>query len=292
MALKQPRTLFGVHSVTTYNRLTGVPYGTARVIQGSTFALEGDTIELFGGSQRFAWAIEDGDISAELSFSVSEYPNWLFELFGGKAPTQGTAEASGFVSTLTDKNGSSVVDAVTGIATVAAIPSTGAANLKFGKYAVRATGPAAIKVYALSNVDFGRGTLGDFTDDSLEIAEFTGITSGQDLDIIAFGLRLDAGSGTIGMTAGHTATFEVRPVNTFNREVAIGGIADVFPEFGALIYTQKSGNGAIFEIEAFKMKAIGITLGAERKAFAQNDYTAKASYDSAKDAVCNIREVE
>lgn len=292
MSLKQPRTLFGVHSVTTYNRLTGVPYGTARVIQGSTFALEGDTIELFGGSQRFAWAIEDGDITAELSFSVSEYPNWLFELFGGKAPTQGTAEASGFVSTLVDKAGVSLVNATTGILSVGAIPSTGAPNLKFGKYAVKATAAAAVKVFALSNVDFGRGTLGDFTDDSLEIAEFTGIASDATLDIPAFGLRLTAGSGTIGMTVGDTATFEVRPVNTFNREVKIGGIADVFPEFGALIYAQKSGTGAVFEIEAYKMKAIGITLGAERKAFAQNDYTAKASYDSAQDAVCKIREVE
>lgn len=292
MALNQPRTLFGVHSVTTYNRTTGIPYGTARVIQGSTFALEGDTIELFGGSQRFSWAIEDGDITAELSFSVSEYPNWLFELFGGKAPTQGTSEASGFVSTITDKKGTSVVAATTGIASVAAIPSTGAANLKFGKYAVKATAADAIKVYALSNVDFGRGTLGDFTDDTLEIASFTGITTGQTLDIVAFGLRLTAGSGTIGMTIGDTAEFEVRPVNTFNREVKIGGIADVFPEFGALIYAQKSGTGAVFEIEAYRMKAIGITLGAERKAFAQNDYTAKASYDSSKDAVCRIREVE
>jgi hypothetical protein len=292
MALSQPRSIFGVHSVTPYNRVTGLPYGTARVVQGSTFALEGDTIELFGGSQRFSWAIEDGDITAELSFSVSEYPNWLFELFGGKAPTQGVAEASGFVSTLTDKSGSSLVDATTGIATVGVIPSTGAANLKFGKYVVKATAAAAIKVYALSNVDFGRGTLGEFTDDTLEIAEFTGITTGQQLDLTAFGLRLTAGSGTIGMTTGHTATFEVRPVNTFNREVKIGGIADVFPEFGALIYAQKSGNGAVFEIDAFRMKAIGITLGAERKAFAQNDYTAKASYDAAKDAVCLIREIE
>lgn len=292
MPLNQPRVLFGVHSVTAYRRADGTPYGTARVVQGSTFALEGDTIELFGGSQRFAWAIEDGDISAELSFSVSEYPNWLFELFGGKAPTQGMAEASGNVSTLVDKKGLTLTDAVTGIASVAVIPTTGAPNLKFGKYAVKATAADAVKVYALSNVDFGRGQEADFINDDLEIASFTGITSAQVLAITAFGLQLTAGSGTLAMTVGDTATFEVRPVNTFNREVKVGGIADSFPEFGALIYAQKSGTGAIFEIEAYRMKSIGLTLGAERKAFSQNDYTAKASYDSVENAVCRVREVE
>lgn len=292
MPLSQPRVLFGVHSVTAYRRSDGTPYGTSRVVQGSTFTLEGDTIELFGGSQRFAWAIEDGDVSAELSFSVSEYPNWLFELFGGKAPTQGTAEASGNVSTLTDKKGTSLVSPTVGIASVAVIPTTGAPNLKFGKYAVKATAADAIKVFALSNVDFGRGQEADFTNDALEIAEFTGITAAQQLDIVAFGLRLTAGSSAPTFTIGDTATFEVRPINTFNREVKVGGISDIFPEFGALIYAQKSGTGAIFEIEAYRMKSIGLTLGAERKAFSQNDYSAKASYDSAENAVCRVREVE
>jgi len=292
MSLSQPRVLFGVHSVTTYRRSDATPYGTARVVQGSTFKLEGDTIELFGGSQRFAWAIEDGDISAELSFSVSEYPNWLFELFGGKAPTQGTAEASGNISALTDKKGTSVVAATGLTASIIPIPTTGAANLKFGQYVVKATDADEVKVYVKSNVDFGRGLEADFLTDDLEIATITGITTGSTHDVAAFGLRFTAGASATAMTVGDTATFEVRPINTFNRQVKVGGISDTFPEFGALIYAQKSGTGAIFEVEAYRMKSIGISLGADRKAFAQNDYSAKASYDSVENAVCKIREVE
>lgn len=291
MPLSQPRVLFGVHSVTTLRRTDGTPYGTARVVQGSTFKLEGDTIELFGGSQRFAWAIEDGDISAELSFSVSEYPNWLFELFGGKAPTQGTAEPSGNVSTATNKLGTSVISA-TGIASVVVIPTTGAAQLKMGRYAIKATGAAAFKLYILSNIDFGRGNTVDFTDDTMEIASQTGLTSGQVINLADFGLRITMGASAPAMTVGDSAIFEVRPINTFNREVKVGGISDTFPEFGAIIYAQKSGTGAIFEVEAYRMKSIGISLGADRKAFAQNDYSAKASYDSVQNAVCRIREIE
>jgi hypothetical protein len=291
MSLSQPRVLFGVHSVTCLRRNDGTPYGTARVISGSTFKLEGDTIELFGGSQRFAWAIEDGDINAELGFSVSEYPNWLFEIFGGKAPTQGTAEASGNVSSITNKFGSTVVSAA-GIASVVVIPSTGAAQLKMGKYVIKATGAAAFKLYALSNIDFGRGNVVDFTDDTMEVASQTGLTSAQVINLADFGLRITMGASAPAMVTGDTAVFEVRPINTFNREVKVGGISDNFPEFGALIYAQKRGTGAIFEIEAYRMKSIGINLGAERKAFAANDYTAKASYDSVENAVCRIREVE
>ena len=291
MPLSQPRTLFGVHSLTPYNRQTMIPYGQTLVLQGSTFALEGNLIELKGGSSRFTWAVEDGDIDASLNFTVSEYPNWLFELFGGKAPTQGTAEPSGNISAIADVFGTSVV-AATGIATVTAIPSTGAANLKMGKYVVKATGAAAFKVYCLSDVDFGRGTDGTFVDDSLEIFSQTGATTGTTYDITAFGLRITMGASATAMVTDDTASFDVRPINTFNRSVRIGGIADNFPEFGCIIYAQKSGSGALFEIDAFKMKAIGLNLGAERKAFGQSEYSAKASYDTVKNGICDIREVE
>jgi hypothetical protein len=291
MALSKPRTIFGVHSVTPYSRTTKIPYGEAQVLQGSTFAMEGDTISLLGGSNKFSWQIEDGDIDATLSFTVSEYPNWLFELFGGKAPTQGTAETSGNISAVVDFNGTSVV-AATGIASVTAIPSTGAPNLKFGKYTIEATAADAFKVYASSDADFGRGTDGSFLDDSLAIFSQTGATTGSTYDITAFGLRITMGASATAMVAGDTAIFEVRPINTFNRSVRIGGIADTFPEFGCLIYAQKSGSGALFEIDAFKMKAIGMNLGADRKAFGQSEYSAKASYDQTLNGICDIREVE
>jgi len=291
MPLSKPRTIFGVHSVTPYSRTTKIPYGEAQVLKGSTFTMEGSTIELKAGSNKFSWQIEDGDIEATLAFTVSEYPNWLFELFGGKAPTVGTAESSGNVSAIVDFNGISVV-AATGITSVTAIPSTGAADLKMGKYVVAATSANSFKVYCLSDVDFGRGTDGTYINDSLEIANFTGLTSGVTSDITAFGLRITMGASTPAMVTGDTATFEVRPINTFNRTVKIGGIADSFPEFGCVIYAQKSGSGALFEIDAFKMKAIGITLGAERKAFAESEYSAKASYDQVQNGICAITEVE
>jgi len=289
MALSQPRTLFGVHSITPYSRRDGLPFGTARVLQGSTFKLEGDTIELKGGSNRFSWQVEDGDINATLAFTVSEYPNWLFQLFGGKAPTQGSAEPSGGVSAMADKYGTSVV-AATGL--LATVTVTTDADLKMGKYVVKATASDAVEIYAMSDVDFGRGTDDSFDNDALLIDTWTGITSGSTHLVANHGITLTAGASATSMTIGDTAEFEVRPVNTFNREVVIGGIADEFPEFGCVLYAQKSGSGAVFEIDAYKMKSIGIGLGAERKAYGQSEYTAKAAYDAVKKGMCRIREVE
>lgn len=291
MALSQPRTIFGVHSITPYSRTTRLPYGIAQIVQAGSFTLEGALVELKGGSNRFSWQIEDGDIDATLAFTVSEYPNWLMELFGGKAPTQGSSEPFGNVSAITDFFGSSVVGA-TGILSVSVTPVVGAADLKFGKYVVKATGADSFKVYCYSNADFGRGADGDYTDDSLEVFTKTGATTGELIDIPNFGLRITMGASAPAMVSGDTASFQVRPPNTFNRSVVLGGIADSFPEFGCVVFAQKSGTGALVEIDVFKLKAIGLGLGAERKAFGQSEYSAKASYDQSRNGICEIREVE
>lgn len=290
MGLSQPKTIFGIHSMTPYDRESLKPYGTARVLQGSTLTLEGETVELFGGSNKFAWAIEDGDFTtAEIAFTMSEYPNWLFQLFGGKAPTQRSAEQDGDVTDLENKKGSSIVGAE---GLLAAVTVDTAANLKTGSYVIVADDTDAFSVYAMSDVDFGRGAELDFIDDSLKIAEFTSVAGeGSTHAIPALGIEFVAGASAADFTVGDTATFEVRAINQESRDVVIGGIADVFPEFGAFLYAQKSGSGQIFEIEAFKCKALGLGLGAERKQFGENDYTATLTYDAAKNGILRIREV-
>jgi hypothetical protein len=261
-----------------------------RVLQGSTFNLEGSDVELFGGSNNFSWAVEQGDINASFEFSVSEYPNWLFEVFGGKAPTVGTAEASGNITTLTNKSGSSMVGAAGLLGTITASTP---ANLKFGKYVVQATAADAFKVYGLSDVDFGRGAALDFTNDTMELAEFTSVVGSGSTHVVAgLGITFTTGASAAAFVSGDTAIFEIRPVNTFNRSVKIGGISDTFPEFSAVLYLQKRASGAVIQCDVYKLKASGLSIGAERKAFSQNDYTALASYDSQENAVFEFKEVE
>lgn len=292
MALSAPRVIFGVHSVSPYNRSTGEFYGILKVLGGSSISLSGETIDLMGGSSQYPWASEDGNIEAEMSLKPKEYPDFLFTLFLGKAPTTNPAEASGNASAVTNKFGTSVVNATTGITSSLTVGT--AADLKFGKYVVKAASATTVNVYFSSDADIARGTNGEYQDDLLKItASALTITSGMPTAIPNFGLSLNGGSGTIGMTTGDTAIFEIRPVNSASTTVTIGSASDsLFPEFGAIVMAQKRGNQEMVEIDALRCKGIGLPIGFEEKAWSEAEIKAKLLYDSAQDGVFKMRHVK
>lgn len=292
MALSDPRIVYGIHSVTPYNRTTGEFYGTAKVLDSSSISVSSELISLTGGSQKFPWAVENGLSTAEISLSVSQYDDFLLELAYGKAPTQNAAEATGSVTTVTNKSGSSVVSATTGIASVD-VTSGDEGDLKFGKYVVKVTDAAAdtVTVYASSDVDFARGNDGDFTSDLLAIGDVVISGTGGTSNLSDYGLEFTGGSGTIALTDGDTATFEVRPSNSKSMDVVIGGASDVVPEIGMLIYAQQRGNGELFEIDVYRAKLTGLPFGFTKNEFSVAEITAQAFYDSAKNGVMALRHV-
>ncbi len=284
------RLLYGIHSVTPYNTADGTYYGMLRVLKGSELALKGSITELRGGSNRYPWDNEDGAISADLNLDCMEYPDFLFQLFLGKTPSTVNAEASGNVSALTAKLGSSVI-ASTGF--LSSIGNTTPADFKFGTYVLKVTGATAVKIYWSSNIDALRGTAaGDYTDDTLLIQTISPVTTSLSTVITGHGITLVSGGGTIGMTVGDTATFSVRPVSTgSNITATFGGLSDIFPEFGALLYSQKRANNEMFEIDVFRAKAVGVMLGAKEKAFSGWQVNAKCAYDQTRLGVFSIRHI-
>lgn len=291
MALSNPRLIFGVHTFTPYSRTTGLPYGMVRVLGSSSLSLSGELIKLEAGSYKYAWGIEEGVISAELSLTVKEYPDFLFELFLGKGPTSNAAEAAGSVTTIENKYGTSVV-ASTGIASVG-LKSGSSSSVKFGWYVVKAASATTVNVYAASNIDFLTGTDLTFQDDDLKItASALTIATSTAVEIPGTGLELTGGAGTIGMTENDTAIFQSRPINTGSMDVTIGGTSDTFPEFGAIVLAQKRGNAQMFEVDVLKCKAVGLPIGFNEKEWSTAEITAEAYYDSTEDAVLKIRQVD
>lgn len=293
MALSDPRAVFGIHSVTPYSRTTGEFYGTLKVLDSSSFSLSGELIELTGGSNKYPWAVEDGPFTAELTLAFGQYDDFLYELFLGKAVTANAAEATGSVSAITNKNGTSTVDATTGIASVG-VTSGDHGDLKFGKYVVKVASSTTVDLYVSSDVDFARGTDGSYTNDLLLIE--SGITIPGTSGTVAsanYGLEFTGGSGAIAMTTGDTATFSVRPPNTSSMDVVIGGASDSFPEMGMILMAQKRGGstGELFEIDVYRVKAIGMPFGFTKNEWSVAEITAKAFYDSAQNGVCAIRTV-
>lgn len=296
MSLSEPRSIFNVHSISPYSRTDGLFYGTLRVLENSSVNVSAETIALQGGTNKFDWQVEVGAMTAELSLSFSEYPNFVFELFAGNAPTSNSAEASGSVTTLTDKLGT-VVNATTGIASIG-IKSGSESSLKFGKYVIKTVSETTVDVYFSSDLDIGRGVNGEMQTDLLKItaSALTVPGIGAVVEIPNFGLEITGGSGTVALVAlgaaGDTATFEVRPPNTGSMDVTIGQLSDQnFPEFGAIIMAGKQSDGQMVEIDALKCKAAGLPIGMARNSFSPAEVTVKMMYDSVQDGVYKVRHV-
>lgn len=286
MAKSQPRSIFGIHEITFYNRQTGVPYGSLQVLGNGTFEMAGEQIKLKGGSNKFDWAVEQGNIETSINLTLKEYPDFIMELFLGKAPTPIAGSLVGTLSTLANKKGTSIVNGTNGISVVVA--TTGdEADLKFGKYVLEATDTDEVKIYALTNVDFQNGTNADYLDDDLSIVATEVITAGAN-PIADFGFTL-TGVGTPNFTVGDTAVFEVLPPHQGASEVVIGGLTDNFPSFGALIVTQKQASGEMFEIDCPNCLGSGLNLGGAEKAFTETPLTASVAYDASLGGIAKIR---
>lgn len=294
MALTDPRILYGIHSITPWSRGNtslekGMPYGILKVIGSGSIALSSDIEQLFAGSNKFAWAAESKTVSAEISAKVKAYPGFLFQLFLGATVTDSGADAAGSTGTFANQKGTSVFSATTGIATVTVIPTTGAADLKFGRYMLKATSTTAVKVYLLTDIDILRGTDESYVGDDLEVSGPHTITTGGTTDAASLGLRFTGGSGSIAFVVGDTASFEVKPPSTRDSLIKIGGSSDTFPEFGADLLAQKRATGELFEVRAFKCVGNGLPIGLEENTFSQPELKAIAQYDSVEDAVFKIR---
>tara|TARA_Y100000004_G_scaffold183002_1_gene230307 strand:- start:9372 stop:10247 length:876 start_codon:yes stop_codon:yes gene_type:complete len=290
MALSAPRSLFGIHSVSPYSRTDGTFFGELRVLENSSLSLSGETIDLLGGSNKFPWEAADGAITAEMSLAFSEYPDFVFELFLGNAPTTNAAEAGGSVSGFANVKGTTVKDAANGI-DVVELTAGDTADLKFGKYIIKATAAQTFDVFLSSDIDMGRGTDGSYLSDNLKIATGLSVSSGDAVEA-TFGLTFSK-VGTPAFTTGDTAEFYIRPINSSSMDVTIGATANqTFPNFGAVLYAQKKGDGQMLEIDAFNCKAVGMPINLQRNAFSAAEVTVKMLYDSAKDGVFKIRFVD
>lgn len=295
MGLSNPRIFFGVHSFTPYCRQTGLPYGTALVIGQSGFSLSGELASLNGGSNKYPWAVEETNITAELSLTVKQYEDWMMQLFLGKKPTKGT-ESTGAVANVADKNGT-VLNGTWGIDTVQ-VKTGQEEDLKFTRYVIRVVDKDAntVDVYAMSNIDFARGADKNFEDDLLKItSQPLTVADGAPVEVPGFGIEIVGGTlvdfAANNVENGNTVTFEVLPGNSANIAARFGGSADNFPEFGAIVVGQQRGNGEMVELDIFRLKAVGMPLGFQEKTFSEGEITAQAFYDSDKNGVFDLRHI-
>jgi hypothetical protein len=291
MALSTPRTLYGVHSLTLYNRSTFEPFGLIKIVGNLEIALSSSFNDLNGGSSRYPWDTEAGVIDTQISGTIKEIPDFAFEKFLGATATATAAEAAGNIGSLTNKNGTTVSSGTTGVASIAAI-SGSEADLKDGVYVIKAASATTIDLYCMTDVDFDKGTDKAFESDLLKItASPLTVGTSTTVNVTGFGLQLTGGSAPA-LTTGDTATFSVRKINAGNSVITVGASSSSFNDFGAFIASQKKSNGDVFDVQLFKCKAIGLPLGFSEAEWLNSDLTIKALYDSAENAVMRLRHIK
>jgi len=281
MPLTNPKTLYGIHSATFYNRTDRSPIAFLRVLGDASFELAGETEDLMGGSSMYPWDSEASSINSEISFTAREYPIEAMNLLLAGQISEYASVTAGRIDDIEDVNGSIYND--TGVEDVQLSVVEGETP-KEGEYVVVATAAGVVDVYGLSNVDFGTS---DYLDDTLKIATGLVITTSGETEVEGFGFKLVGGDSTdgIGMTIGNSMKFSVRRGAVSGVKMVVGQIGSTFDEFGCILTGQKSGSGAITYLDIYRCKAVGMPINFAEKAYSEWSISLKALYDSTKNGV-------
>jgi len=289
------RINYGIHNICPFRISDGRPYGTLKVLGSATMTLTSEFEELFGGSNKNAWAVEAKTISSEWVASVKSMPNFLFELFLGATVTDTAASATGTVGDFKNILASAsnpVLQASTGIdSVIAKVGST--VDLKDGIYIIKAKTATTVTVYALTDIEFKKlgaiNELSYLSDDLIIADDLAIVTAGAPTEIVGLGVEMIGGSGTIAMDIGDTARFSVRSAHNGVSEIHIGSDSTIFPEHRQLCLGGKRANGDTLELELYKVVGSGFGVPFEEQAFAIPELSMKLVYDSCEDKVATIR---
>lgn len=267
---------FGAKALIFYNRTTFKPVGIFRVISNVEFAREIEQIPLTGGHRNGPWAVEAGEPTNTLTATLMEFPDFAFTELDNATKTTTTGEdTTGNVGTITNKNGTSVVNATTGIASVALISGSGAL-LPLGKVVVVATAAKVVDVYLLGDVASGGIPV---TNELTLIASAVSIAdTGATVDIAAYGIRITSGSGTVAMTVGDTAYFTTRPANSKTTAIVMPDSSDVKILGCVLVFPKNSAKQQKI-VDFPKVAVAGTPFAANTREYAEFEMTATPLYD-------------
>jgi hypothetical protein len=272
--------LYGIHSVAILDRSNGyLPYtdGVFEIVGKVGLNFTYENVTLMGGSNPFPFAAEAGAASSEVSMTVRQMNQALAESVAGAITTLVTTSATGTVGTARNGKGTSCINATTGIASVTSL-SGSEADLKTGVYIIKVITATTVNIYGTTNADFNsNGTDVDFQDTSMKLlaANLT-ITAAGVSNATGFGFKLTGGSGTIAMTIGDTAVFEVVPAHTGIKQYSVGVTGQVPPYVGLYFVGQKQADGSNTTVFIPKVKLNGLPINMAEKAFSEFEVSGTA----------------
>ncbi|MHA1972971.1 MAG: hypothetical protein ACTSW1_08260 [Candidatus Hodarchaeales archaeon] len=239
MALSNQINTFGVHQITIEDLITGAMF-TMVGIQGAVPDLSQELIDLRTGSIKFPVASAPGEASGEVAITIAQYDAGVLEYFSpfatGAISEESSGDALGYVSSISNLVGTSVVNATTGIASIA-IDTGNESDLKLGDYIAVAASATTIDIYVNTNIN---GNV--YLDDALKITASPITIPDTGATVASEGVEYTGGSGTVGMTIGDKARFSVRPVNTYSMTHRMGMVNSSPKEFAMTIVGEQIGD--------------------------------------------------
>lgn len=240
-----PLTNFGVHQVTFTDIDDPSIMGTGKIIDNVTPDNNQEMIDLNGGSSAYSWASAPGLATGEIALVLKQYDKNILKFLNSNLADEtnivenASGDATGFTSAIVDAKGVSVVDAATGIASIAVDSST-VADLAFGDYAALAVSATTIDLYLNTDIS-GKAP---YIDENLKITATPITIPGTGGTVVSNGVEFTGGSGSVAFVTGDVATFSVRPINTYNLTNFIGKVGAAPKEFTLDVFSENI-NGRI-----------------------------------------------
>lgn len=229
---------FGIHQATFKDTLDPSVWATAKIVGSAEVDLKPELIKLTGGSALVPWAAAPSTASGEITLTIKQYDKDLLRFLApwisGSQVEAASGEASGSVTAITNAVGTSIVDATTGIASIAVGT---AADLAPGNYKVVATGAATVDLY-VDNDTTGKV---EFQDSTLKINTSPITIPGSGATVESQGIEFTGGSGTIALTTGDIATFTVNPISNYLLNSYFGKSGACLREFSFSVFSRCSG---------------------------------------------------
>lgn len=284
MAETAPWTSYGIHDIRLYDRSTGLSLGHWRVLGDVNNEFNAEYEKLMGGSQVFPWDSAVKEFSSSVKATVKEYNADATALLLGGSLTEYPEDAAGDVIGEANVQGTSCLNATTGVVGATVVATTGAADLKEGYFVVKAVSATTVDVYYYNSATFARGTNASFQDDDGKITA-TPLTIETDTAVAVpnFGLELTGGSGTIALVTNDTFRGFVQQPHGGAYSIKFGEEITEFPDVGVVIASTYEG-GDLTELILYKCKVAGTSIPFLEKGYSVFDVNIEPSYDADQDA--------
>ena len=291
---RSPFFNFGISDMRIVSRTDKTSVSHLRVLGDVGGEFTADTTEVSGGALNYPYAVSITGFKGSLKVNAKEYdPDTQAKAAGGVS-TFSTAAPNGEVTDSANVTGTTLMSAAGFITPIIKVADV--TWVKGGWYLAVAASATTINVYAMNSSMFTRGPSADYLSyvDKSGLVNASPLTIPSDpnatLDMDTIGITMTRGASARSVTSGDSMIFYVKPTFVEANKMVFGSANASFTNVMVYLASEMEGGQTTFAI-LYNCKCLGAPIPFKRKGYAEYDYTIMPMYDSALDAVGEIRTI-